>query len=298
MRLKKRIYPSKLLLFGEYGVLLGLDALAAPFMKYSGRLELTNKEPDPDLVEYLEYLKTLKRDFPYTFMLDKFEEHVNQGLRFNSNIPLSYGLGSSGALIAAIFENYIEKKSLASITDPRALKTSLALLEAKYHGVSSGIDPMVSLLKKPILVRRSGKVYQLKKPVLRKRRKLHFFLLDSKQPATTGNLVGDFLKKMEDLNFSMTFREAYTKYSNGAIRNLIDQRHAEFYEKFKQLSIFQLEQMRELIPDHVQDIFHKGLTGGNYALKVCGSGGGGYFLGVSPDKSVVDKLANENVIVL
>ena len=36
-------------------------------------------------------------------------------------------------------------------TDIRALKTTLALIESYFHGVSSGIDPLVSLLKMPVL---------------------------------------------------------------------------------------------------------------------------------------------------
>lgn len=298
MRLKKRSYPSKLLLFGEYGVLLGLDALAAAFPEYSGRLELTGQTPDENLIGLSKHLKKISGYFPYKILQDEFDTHISKGLRFVSDIPLNYGLGSSGALVAAIFENYIDKKSLNTISDLRALKTSLALFESHFHGISSGIDPLVSIMKKPVLVRRSGKVYLLDKPVIRKRKKLHFFLLDSGQAAKTGDLVTGFMDKMNDSEFSNTFSAGYKKYSNGAIRHLVNKRHVEFYQKFSELSSFQIDHMNELIPEHIQGFFTQGLDSGEYALKICGSGGGGYFLGVTQKKSILDQFDKDNLVVL
>ena len=277
---------------------MGLDALAVALPEYSGRLELTGKEPDENLVGLLNYLSKISKYYPYDIKLDVLEEHINKGLRFTSKIPLHYGLGSSGALVAAIFENYLDKKSLDSITDPRALKTSLALIESHFHGVSSGIDPLVSLIKKPVLVRRSGKVYLLDKPVVRKRKKLHFFLLDSKQPGKTENLVTAFMYKLNNTNFSETFKTGYKKYSNGAIRHLINRRYDDFYEKFIELSSFQVENMNELIPVHIQEHFKGGIENGDFALKVCGSGGGGFFLGVTRSKDVFDTFNKEELVVL
>lgn len=298
MKLNKRKYPAKLLLFGEYGILLGLDALAIAFTEFSGKLVKTKEGPDEDLLKLYKYLKRISRDFPYDLNIKELEKDIKEGLRFTSEIPLNYGLGSSGALVASIFENYIDKKSLDTITDPRALKTSLALMESYFHGVSSGIDPLVSLIKKPVLVRRSGKVYLLDKPVVRKRKKLHFFLLDSNQPGKTGDLVSGFMDKMNEESFSETFRTGYKKYSNGAIRHLINRRYPEFFGKFIELSAFQLEHMHELIPDHVQPQFKKGLDSGEFALKICGSGGGGYFLGVTKSKDVLDKFPKKDLIIL
>ncbi len=298
MKLKKRLYPSKLLLFGEYGILLGLDALAVPFTEFSGKLIKSDAAPDENLLKLLKYLKRITRDFPYDLNIKELDFDIKMGLRFTSEIPLNYGLGSSGALVAAIFENYIDKKSLDSITDPRALKTTLALMESHFHGISSGIDPLVSLIKKPVLVRRSGKVYLLDKPVVRKRKKLHFFLLDSQQPSKTSDLVSEFMDKMSEPSFSETFRVGYKKYSNGAIRHLINKRYDDFYEKFGELSAFQIDHMKELIPEHIQILFHNGIEKKEYALKICGSGGGGYFLGVTQSKEVLEQFDKKNLIVL
>lgn len=298
MRLKRRQYPAKLLLFGEYGILTGLDALAVPFPEYSGRLELTKQQPDVNLQNLLNYLKKIAWHFPYRIKLDILEEHINKGLRFNSKIPLNYGLGSSGALVAAIFENYLEKKSLDSITDPRALKTSLALIESHYHGVSSGIDPMVALLKKPVLVRRSGKVLLLETPVIRRRKNLYFFLLDSKQEGKTDYLVTGFLDKMNTPEFSGKFTNGYKRFSNAAIRNLLNGKYPDFYSKFCELSEFQIKNMSELIPEHIQAFFKEGIETGEYALKICGSGGGGYFLGICQNKEVLDRFDKANLLLL
>lgn len=298
MKLNKRKYPAKLLLFGEYGILLGLDALAVAFTEFSGKLIKTKEKPDEDLQKMFSYLKRISRDFPYNLNIKELEKDIQEGLRFSSEIPLNYGLGSSGALVASIFENYIDKKSLDTITDPRALKTSLALMESHFHGVSSGIDPLVSLIKKPILVRRSGKVYLLDKPVVRKRKKLHFFLLDSNQPGKTGDLVSGFMDKMGEESFSETFRTGYKKYSNGAIRHLVNRRYTDFYEKFVELSAFQIKHMQELIPEHMLTQFKNGIDSGEFALKICGSGGGGYFLGVTKSKEVLEQFSKKDLIVL
>lgn len=298
MKLNKRQYPSKLLLFGEYGILLGLDALAVAYPGFSGKLMKTDAHPDDNLLNLLKYLKKIVRDFPYDLNIKELELDVKMGLRFSSDIPLNYGLGSSGALVAAIFENYINKKSLDSIKDPRALKMSLALIESHFHGISSGIDPLVSLIKKPVLVQRSGKVYLLDKPIIRKRKKLHFFLIDSNQPGKTGEMVSDFMEKMNDPEFSETFRSGYKKYSNGAIRHLINRRYNEFYERFTDLSAFQLKHMKELIPEHIQPLFANGSETNDYALKICGSGGGGYYLGITRSKEVLEQFNKKDLIIL
>lgn len=298
MSLKRRKYPSKLLLFGEYGVLLGLDALAIPFPDFSGRLEKTGDEEDENLKALLQHIQKAIIALPFNVDVERFEKDIRRGLIFNSEIPLNYGLGSSGALVASIFENYFEQKNKKQKLDLRALKTTLALIESHFHGISSGIDPLVSLVKMPVLVRKSGSVDLLDKPVLPSRRKLRFFLIDSNIPGKTGDMVTQFMGKMNKADFSESFRSAYQLYSNGAIKSLVNKNYTKFEENFKNLSEFQLNEMSELIPPSVQDIFRKGLETGDFYLKVCGSGGGGFFLGITHNKHKLKETLNAPLLFL
>jgi mevalonate kinase len=298
MALSRRQYPSKLLLFGEYGVLLGLDALAMPFKKFSGKLERKGEVEDASLLRILDHLKKLENSLPFKINLGGFESDIKKGLKFNSEIPMNYGLGSSGALVASIFDNYFEPKKRGEKTDVRALKTTLALLESLFHGVSSGIDPMVSLLNQPVLVRKSGRVLLIDKPVMPNRRRLRFFLIDSNVPGKTGDMVTQFMEKINEAAFSQNFRMAYQQYSNASISNLLNRNYKRFENSFRALSGFQLEHMSELIPDHVKDLFTLGLESYMYSLKICGSGGGGFFLGATTEKEEVESMVNAPIIFL
>ncbi|MCG8700984.1 MAG: hypothetical protein MI922_23230, partial [Bacteroidales bacterium] len=50
---------------------------------------------------------------------------------------------------------------------------------------------------------------------------------------------------------------------------------------FKELSEFQLSSMLELIPNRMKNLMEKGLVDNEFYLKILGSGGGGYFLGIT-----------------
>src|SRR5690606_10766092 len=78
----------------------------------------------------------------------------DEGYRFEMNTPVGYGAGSSGVLTAIVYDQYRKDSNEINITD---LKKRLALIESFFHGESSGLDPLVSYLNKPILVK-SGQV--------------------------------------------------------------------------------------------------------------------------------------------
>ncbi|WP_436570317.1 GHMP family kinase ATP-binding protein, partial [Klebsiella pneumoniae] len=78
----------------------------------------------------------------------KLSRELDKGLFFRSDIPQGFGLGSSGALVAAIFLRYLDKAGdfkdeLKHLTMDRIqnLKSYLGALEGYFHGKSSGIDP-------------------------------------------------------------------------------------------------------------------------------------------------------------
>src|SRR6056297_1780116 len=106
-------FTSKLLLFGEYGLLHGADALAVPFPKFGGSLKFATEEKDANIMnsqsEIQQFISTFdtaninaKMRFP--LQMELLINDLKQGIYFESNIPVRYGLGSSGALCATILE--------------------------------------------------------------------------------------------------------------------------------------------------------------------------------------------------
>ena len=106
-------FNSKILLFGEYSLMFGSMALSMPTDKYSGRLSFAGSrelkgeigESNSALLAFAKALKKLKEQNTLGFNIntDKLFKDISKGLFFESNIPQGYGLGSSGALVAAIY---------------------------------------------------------------------------------------------------------------------------------------------------------------------------------------------------
>ena len=58
------------------------------------------------------YLNKLMLNEPelVQFDIDALNKHVEAGMYFDSSIPQGYGVGSSGALVAAIYDKYATDK--------------------------------------------------------------------------------------------------------------------------------------------------------------------------------------------
>ena len=126
-----KTFPGKLLLFGEYTVLVGSRALAIPVPHWSGNWDRGVKV-HAALTPLLDHLRK-SRDGNH-LDLDAFQKDIEGGLYFKSSIPQGYGLGSSAALTAAIFNNYGPQRDGLSLTD---MIEKLASIESYYHGQSS-----------------------------------------------------------------------------------------------------------------------------------------------------------------
>jgi mevalonate kinase len=62
-----------------------------------------------------------------------------KGWSFNSSIPIGHGVGSSGAYVAAVYDRYLAGKKHFDYASP---STTMANMEAFFHGSSSGMDPV------------------------------------------------------------------------------------------------------------------------------------------------------------
>ena len=112
------IYYGKILLFGEYSVLLGSMGLSIPYVHFRGELSFPNndkytdldyaKKSNKELSKYVEYIEkqVIDGQMPVNIDVKRLKADISDGLFFDSTIPEGYGLGSSGALVASIYKKY------------------------------------------------------------------------------------------------------------------------------------------------------------------------------------------------
>lgn len=265
-------FPAKVLLFGEYTILNGSKALAIPFDHYHGHWSYEEAESPArtasreSLISFLEHGSEPYIDLP------RLKEDVKRGLWFDSSIPNGYGVGSSGAFIAAIFDSYALKKG--SLEEDRIC---LARLEDFFHGSSSGIDPYVSYIQKPLLIHNFAEVQVLQGPL----NLSGFFLVDSGKPRQTAPLVKTYQEKMKDPEFKKGCADVLARDVNLAVDALVSNERENLAHHLWHISKFQWDFFPEMIPTQMRGPWTHGLDTGEYILKLCGAGGGGFLLGYS-----------------
>ena len=294
-RQKKETYYSKVMLFGEYSIILGSMGLTIPYSNFNGELRFINNNSYTNLDfaqysntqikalnQYVAMLKTSKRPF-VDFDTERLENDLNEGLYFESSIPEGYGLGSSGALVAALYNEYALNKieAHAGIRDNElfSLKKSFAQLESFYHGTSSGIDPLICYFKQPIVLENAHHMSLVGIP---RKNLLHgdaVFLVNSGQPGKTGPLVKLFMDKIKNPDYKKLINEKLTPLCNQSIKQLLNGQPDLMFESLNRLSAFQLKHFNEMIPTSIQADWEEGLKDECFTLKLCGSGGGGFTLG-------------------
>jgi len=159
--MKGPLFYSKILLFGEYGIIKDSKGLSIPYSFYNGALKMNDNNSDvalksnQNLKSFVSYLKQIDSQVA-SFDFDKLQSDVDAGMYFDSSIPQGYGVGSSGALVAAIYDKYAYDKItvLENLTREKLLKLKLVFseMESFFHGKSSGLDPLNSYLSIPILI--------------------------------------------------------------------------------------------------------------------------------------------------
>ena len=271
-------YPGKILLFGEYTLLYNKQALAIPFSKYSGNWNFKSKpHGTPDLSPWLNYIKELPESESWISKeaIASFSDDLNNDLWFDSNIPQGYGLGSSGALVAAWYGRYIEEKSEESLLE---LKSRFSKLESFFHGSSSGFDPLVSYTNRTIF--QQGEAIDF----LREDNKTmlaNFFIIDSGIPRSTEPLVKWFRENIEgDQSFENRVKSALVPNQQNAIEAFISCDQTKLINAMKNISAIQMTIMNRLIPNHLKNVWNIGLQEEQYFMKLCGAGGGGVMLGM------------------
>ena len=280
-------FNAKLLLFGEYGLMYGAKALAIPFSRFSGNLEFFGGEPSEDIknsqleidrfVSFFDHHE-LNKKMNFPIRLDEIKKDLSVGLYFNSDIPLQYGVGSSGALCAAIYDQYGHYHEDLDARDKRnilsVLKNDFAGMEAYFHGRSSGFDPLVSFIGRPVLL--NGKVISLQKTDMQNSG-FSVWLIDTGIRSSTAPLVNSFVAKMEDAGFEERFRNEFLSTNDLAIQSFLNGNTDELFQQLKLISKFQSIHFAEMIPANYRKFVNDAL-GKNTPVKLLGSGGGGFLL--------------------
>lgn len=258
------------MLFGEYLVMQGEDALALPIKNFEGQLVLKASFQEENIAPFIQYLGAL----PNIYLKQELIEYLDlDRLIFDSNIPVGYGSGSSGALTAAVFDAFVEKHE-------GSLQEALASMEDFFHGSSSGMDPLVSFQGKP-----SHPVHPL---VLG-----HFHLLDTGIPRKTAPLVHIFKEKAERMSFS-----ELAKVNRLAIEAAGVYDYETLKKAIGQISAFQFANFQEMMPTSFDLLWKEALEQEFLKIKLCGAGGGGFLLVFADKEEYAMDWAREHKLKL
>lgn len=289
--MKGPLFYAKILLFGEYGIIKDSKGLAIPFNAYRGALKTSKdfsekqKESNYNLTKLFTHLSSLNSSL-VSFDLKAFKKDLENGMYFDSSIPQGYGVGSSGALVASIYDKYAKDKItvLENLTREKLLKLKevFSLMESFFHGKSSGLDPLNSYLSLPILINSKDNVEPAGIPS-QKEGKGAVFLLDSELIGETEPMVNIFMNKMKNEGFRKMISNEFATTTDACIDDFLRGNVKSLFGNVKSLSKLVLKNFKPMIPDAFHKVWENGIKTNDYYLKLCGSGGGGYILGFTED---------------
>ncbi|HWS59631.1 MAG TPA: hypothetical protein VN182_01745 [Flavobacterium sp.] len=293
--MKGPLFYSKILLFGEYGIIRDSKGLSIPYNFYNGALK-REENPSAEAIQsnghlkrFVSYLETLQSEQPelVTFDLSSLKNDVESGMFFDSSIPQGYGVGSSGALVAAIYDKYAQNKItvLENLTREKLLqlKTIFAQMESFFHGKSSGLDPLNSYLSIPILINSKDNIEATGIPTQSLEGTGAVFLIDSGIVGETAPMVNIFMEKLKDQGFRKMLKSQFIKHTDACVENFLGGDMKSLFANTKKLSKVVLNNFKPMIPEQFHGIWQEGIDSNDYYLKLCGSGGGGYILGFTQD---------------
>ena len=214
-------YYSKVILFGEYSMIFDATALMIPLKRFSAQWQFPQSRNRPvsltsnqSLKQFYKYLSDNEK-LSNLFDLHTFKIDLDEGLFLASNVPSGYGLGSSGTLVAAVYDRYATQKT----DDYLQMKTLFGQMESHFHGSSSGIDPLQCYLPQPFKITPEG-VQLLSDDFLKK--DIHICLIDTKIKSNTKPLVDHFKQKRENPDFLNRFQSEYVPCVTSCINSMVE----------------------------------------------------------------------------
>ncbi len=293
--MKGPLFYSKILLFGEYGIIKDSKGLSIPYNFYKGALKMEDnlegfaKKSNEYLRNFAAYLVDMQESEPalVQFDMDRLQMEIENGLYFDSSIPQGYGVGSSGALVAAIYDQYALEKItvLENLSKDKLLKLKeiFGKMEAFFHGTSSGLDPLNSYLSLPILINSKDNIEPAGIPSQSLDGKGAVFLIDSGIVGETAPMITIFMEKLKEQGFRKVLKEEFIKHTDACVENFLKGDLKALFNNTKELSSVVFNHFKPMIPEQFHNVWQKGIETNDYYLKLCGSGGGGYILGFTPD---------------
>jgi mevalonate kinase len=269
-------YPAKVMLFGEYAILSGGKALSVPYSNLATwwsdqHSTIGNKIPH-------EILRTLEKHCAsnpkITGKMDvaAFLSSLNNDEELRTNIPIGYGLGSSGSVVAAVFDRFAYNQEFTT----ELLLEILGSMEGVFHGKSSGVDPLVSYLNEGVLVDNQ------EVNTINTKATIPYSFYDTGVSRSTAHLVEIFKERMRDQEFESIIKEKYLPLVDDGITAWLNKDKDASWKTIKKLSAFQLEYFNFAIPASVKPVWEAMLQKEESVLKLCGAGGGGYMLSFTP----------------
>jgi mevalonate kinase len=303
--MKGPLFYSKILLFGEYGIIKDSKGLSIPYNFYNGALKVTEnpsaeaQKSNESLQRFAAYLEQLQQEKPtlVNFNIELLNADLTRGMFFDSSIPQGYGVGSSGALVAAIYDKYAQDKItvLENLTREKLLqlKNIFAEMESFFHGKSSGLDPLNSYLSIPILINSKDNIEATGIPSQSTEGKGAVFLIDSGVVGETAPMVNIFMENLKDQGFRTMLKNQFVKYTDLCVENFLGGDKKSLFSNTKKLSTVVLKNFKPMIPEEFHGVWQRGIETNDYYLKLCGSGGGGYILGFTEDLEKAKKSLKE-----
>jgi mevalonate kinase len=290
--MKGPLFYSKILLFGEYGIIKDSKGLSIPYNFYNGALKTDGLQSEvaiksnANLKRFVTHLKTSNPEL-VTFDIETLEKDVEAGMYFDSSIPQGYGVGSSGALVAAVYDKYAYDKItvLENLTREKllTLKKIFSEMESFFHGKSSGLDPLNSYLSIPILINSKDNIEATGIPSQKADGKGAVFLLDSGIIGETAPMVSIFMENMKQEGFRKMLKNQFIKHTDACVDDFLKGDIKSLFTNTKKLSKVVLNHFKPMIPQEFHELWKNGIDTNDYYLKLCGSGGGGYILGFTED---------------
>ena len=271
--MKGPLFYSKILLFGEYGIIKDSKGLSIPYNFYNGALKteknLTDqaKQSNNSLKRFADYLANINKDL-VAFDIAALNADIENGMYFDSSIPQGYGVGSSGALVAAIYDKYAEDKItvLENLTREKLLKLKAIFseMESFFHGKSSGLDPLNSYLSLPILINSKENIEATGIPTQSTDGKGAVFLLDSGVVGETAPMVSIFMENMKQEGFRKMLKDQFIKHTDACVDDFLKGDIKSLFKNTKQLSKVVLNHFKPMIPAQFHDLWKQGLETNDY----------------------------------
>ena len=169
-------------------------------------------------------------------------------------------------------------------------------MESCFHGTSSGMDPLNCYVGEPLLFSKNDDIRKVSVPHHENDSDGAIFLINSGFPSSTEPLVRMFLKKTLNEAYKKVITEKIIPLNDKSIELITGGNILSFFEHLGKLSALQMETFREMIPSRFLPLWNRGLINGEYYLKLCGSGGGGFLLGFTRDYHIAWEIMKEEGI--